>query len=84
MQISHVLHLLFGSFLGVLGARIESACADELNSASFAGSGLEEDCDTHCEDRLSVLEVRRVGGARREDLWFWRDSTLRFTIFANI
>ena len=40
-----------------LGARIERELLAVMNSASFAGSGHDEDSDTYYEDTFSVLEV---------------------------
>jgi hypothetical protein len=52
--------LLYGPFLTSLGVRIEHDFAAVMNSASFAGSGQEEDGDTHYQDSFSVLEVSRA------------------------
>ena len=57
MQICHVVDIIYADFLKVLGTRIERDLAAVMNSASFAGSGEDQDCDTCYEERFSVLEV---------------------------
>mmetsp|Transcript_27836 Transcript_27836/g.47042 ORF Transcript_27836/g.47042 Transcript_27836/m.47042 type:complete len:366 (+) Transcript_27836:77-1174(+) len=56
MQIGHIIEVLYGEFLEELGARIEQDVAAAMNSASFAGSGQDDDCDDYYDDRFTILE----------------------------